>query len=284
MFDLRALRYFVAAYEEGSITAAARRCFVAQPSVTHAIQSLEAELVSLLFTRSKSGLSPTPEGEKLYGLATRLLAEAEAVVNSFRAPADQEIRLQVQPDMHLRQVSALIRALHAQLPAAKLKLCQGAEEADLRLVTEREVGAKEWSEPLWEEDYVAAVPASHPKRFNTSLGLSDLEGLAFIERSSCAMNQMLVQVLAQAGIRPDVRAVAEREEIAVALVELGIGVAILPRSHCEGAPGVVVLPLRDAEGARRRVCLACNPRDAGMVKLVRELKRALRKPPGASPA
>lgn len=284
MFDLRALRYFVAAYEEGSVTAAARRCFVAQPSVTHAIQSLEAELASLLFGRSKSGLSPTPDGEKLYALATRLLAEAEAVVNSFREPAEQEIRLHVQPDMHLRQVSALIRALHAQLPEAKLKLCQGAQEADLRLVTAQEVGAREWSEPLWEEDYVAAVPASHPKRFNTSLGLADLQGLAFIERSSCAMNQMLIQVLVQAGVRPDVRAVAEREEIAVALVELGIGVAILPRSHCEGAAGVVVLPLRDAEGAKRRVCLACNARDAGMVKLARKLKRALRKPAGASPA
>ena len=284
MFDLRALRYFVAAYEEGSVTAAARRCFVAQPSVTHAVQSLEAELGSLLFARSKSGLSATPDGEKLYALATRLLAEAEAIVESFREPADQEIRLHVQPDMHLRQVSALIRALHAQRPEAKLKLCQGAPEADLRLVTAQAVGAKEWSEPLWDEDYVAAVPASHPKRFNTSVGLADLQGLAFIERSSCAMNQMLVQVLAQAGIRPDVRAVAEREEIAVALVELGIGVAILPRSHCEGAPGVVVLPLRDAEGARRRVCLACNANNAAMVKLARELKRALRKPVGAAAA
>jgi len=44
LFDLRALGYFVAAFEERSITAAARRCFVAQPSISMAIKGLEEAL------------------------------------------------------------------------------------------------------------------------------------------------------------------------------------------------------------------------------------------------
>lgn len=284
MFDLRALRYFVAAFEEGSVTAAARRCFVAQPSITHAIQSLELELGRVLFARSKAGLAATPDGERLHALATRLLSQAEAIVGSFREPPQRELRLQVQPDMHMRQVSALIRALHAQLPDVKLKLSQQDGEADLRLVSAQAVTAREWSQPLWEEDYVAAVPAGHALRLNDSVGLRDLHGLAFIERPYCAMNQMLLRLLAQEQIVPDVRAAAEREETVVALVELGIGVSILPRSHCQGVPGVAVLPLKDSRGVRRRVSLACKAGDAEMVKLVRTLKKALHLQPPAAPA
>jgi len=279
MFDLRALRYFVAAFEEGSVTAAARRCFVAQPSITHAVQSLEMELGRVLFARSKSGLAATPDGERLYTLAVRLLAEADAIVGSFREPPDREVRLHVQPDMHMRQVSAVIRALHTRLPDVKLKLSQKDGDADLRLVSAHAVTAKEWSEPLWEEDYVAAVPASHALRLNASVSLRDLDGLAFIERPYCAMNQMLLQMLAQEKIYPDVRAAAEREETVVALVELGIGVSILPRSHCEGVPGIVVLPLKNSHGVKRQVSLACNAKDAQMVKLARDLKRSLHQPP-----
>jgi len=38
--ELRALRYFLAVYEELSLTGAAKRCFVAQPSISSAIQPI----------------------------------------------------------------------------------------------------------------------------------------------------------------------------------------------------------------------------------------------------
>ncbi len=58
LFDLRALGYFVAAYEERSVTAASRRCFVAQPSISMAIKGLEDALETTLFERSRQGLAP----------------------------------------------------------------------------------------------------------------------------------------------------------------------------------------------------------------------------------
>ncbi|MDX5435152.1 MAG: LysR family transcriptional regulator, partial [Halomonas sp.] len=42
--DVRSLRYFIAAYEGGSISAAARRCHVAQPSISTALAQLEERL------------------------------------------------------------------------------------------------------------------------------------------------------------------------------------------------------------------------------------------------
>src|SRR5262245_25133567 len=84
--DLRELRYFIAAYEERSVTAASRRSFVSQPSVSAAIASLESELGAALFVRHKKGVSPTAAGERLYPVAWRIADEELAARSLFREP------------------------------------------------------------------------------------------------------------------------------------------------------------------------------------------------------
>lgn len=69
-FDFYRTFYYVGKYK--NITAAAKALFVTQPTVTHAIQTLEHELGCLLFIRSQKGVSFTPEGEIFY----RQIAEA----------------------------------------------------------------------------------------------------------------------------------------------------------------------------------------------------------------
>ena len=56
------ISYFVALCEEQSFTRAARRCGVAQPSLTRAIQELESELGGQLFERNSSNVSLTRLG------------------------------------------------------------------------------------------------------------------------------------------------------------------------------------------------------------------------------
>ena len=51
--DLRSLRYFCAAAELGSLTAAAEHCHVAQPSISNAVAQLEFE-----FTLRRAALLP----------------------------------------------------------------------------------------------------------------------------------------------------------------------------------------------------------------------------------
>jgi hypothetical protein len=51
--DIRELRYFNAVFRERNLTAAARRCFISQPSISAAIANLEAELGTTLFIRHK---------------------------------------------------------------------------------------------------------------------------------------------------------------------------------------------------------------------------------------
>lgn len=75
--SLRALRYFVAAAETGSVTVGARQVRVSQPSLSAAISRLEADLDVQLFVRHHAkGLTLTLPGDRLLVQARSLLAHA----------------------------------------------------------------------------------------------------------------------------------------------------------------------------------------------------------------
>jgi len=63
MDKLRAIQYFIAAAEEGSLTGAARRLEVSVPAVQKLLGSLERELGVLLFDRSVQGVKLTTSGD-----------------------------------------------------------------------------------------------------------------------------------------------------------------------------------------------------------------------------
>lgn len=77
--DLRALRYFIAVLEAGSLSRAAHSLYVAQPALTAQIKKLESELGTRLLERSHAGVTPTPAGAQLYDDARRLLSDADAM-------------------------------------------------------------------------------------------------------------------------------------------------------------------------------------------------------------
>ncbi|WP_417678973.1 LysR family transcriptional regulator [Roseibium sp.] len=94
-FTLRQLEYFIAAGETGSITRAAERVSISQPSVSTAISQLEKELNVQLFIRHHAqGLSLTPVGRTLLAEAKQLLEQAETLY-SVATEASDDIRGQL---------------------------------------------------------------------------------------------------------------------------------------------------------------------------------------------
>ena len=64
-FDLNLMRLLVALYEEKSVTRAARRLGISQPSVSNGLRKLRAQLGDHLFVRSASGMEPTPRAHSI---------------------------------------------------------------------------------------------------------------------------------------------------------------------------------------------------------------------------
>ena len=66
--DLRQIQYFIALFEDGSVTRAARRLNIVQPALSMQIGRLEEELGQRLFERGPHGMSPTAAGRRMYRL------------------------------------------------------------------------------------------------------------------------------------------------------------------------------------------------------------------------
>lgn len=82
---LQQLRYFLAAAEKGSFSAAAESLLMAQPSLSDQIRRLEAELGVALFTRAGRTLVLTEAGRMLRPHAEKTLAAAEEAAESIKA-------------------------------------------------------------------------------------------------------------------------------------------------------------------------------------------------------
>jgi LysR family transcriptional regulator, nitrogen assimilation regulatory protein len=81
---LRDIRLFVAAYEERSFTAAARREHATQSGVSQHIRKLEDALDAKLFARDKGGVVPTPAGDSYYRYCIELLNTHARAASSVR--------------------------------------------------------------------------------------------------------------------------------------------------------------------------------------------------------
>ena len=170
--NLRALRYFVAIADAGSLTAAAAAVAVAQPALTRQLRDLEADLGVQLLLRLPRGVRLTPAGVTLYESAQRLLAEAARVRQLLaNRHADQKpaVVLGASPTLArvllpglfescLRAVSGIqLRAREAFTPALLDWLERGV--VDMAIVTNPEPGRPLSLYPLLGEPFALV---SHP--------------------------------------------------------------------------------------------------------------------------
>jgi DNA-binding transcriptional LysR family regulator len=83
--ELRALRNFIAVAETGSLSAAAQRVHISQPSLSRQLSALERELGRELFERSAQGMALNAAGRYFLSIATDLCNRAETGKSMMRA-------------------------------------------------------------------------------------------------------------------------------------------------------------------------------------------------------
>jgi DNA-binding transcriptional LysR family regulator len=85
MLDLMRLRVLAAVAREGSVTAAARELNYSQPSISHHLSRLEAEVGLPLTQRAGRGLRLTPAGELLAQRSAEILGRVESAEDELAA-------------------------------------------------------------------------------------------------------------------------------------------------------------------------------------------------------
>ena len=81
---LQQLRYVIMVAETGTITEAAKKLYISQPSLTNAIHELEKEMNLVIFQRTNKGILLSGEGEEFLGYARQVLEQAAILEDKYK--------------------------------------------------------------------------------------------------------------------------------------------------------------------------------------------------------
>ena len=127
-------RAFLAVYEEGSLSGAARRLGVTQPTVRARIAALEGSLGTVLFTRSVNGLVATEQARALVDAARAMARASEAFVRAASAPPGEiagAVRVSVSEFVGIEVLPPMVASLRQSLPGIVVEMSLSNLSADL---------------------------------------------------------------------------------------------------------------------------------------------------------
>lgn len=81
---LQQLRYAITVAETGTITEAAKKLYISQPSLTNAIHELEKEMNLVIFQRTNKGILLSGEGEEFLGYARQVLEQVAILEDKYK--------------------------------------------------------------------------------------------------------------------------------------------------------------------------------------------------------
>ena len=110
---LQQLRYVDQVATVGSISEAARKLFVSQPTVTEAVRTLEEELRIAIFIRSAKDATVTREGEEFLASARQILDDAGRIQEKYTGKAVRRPQFAVSCQHYAFAVEAFMEVVKA---------------------------------------------------------------------------------------------------------------------------------------------------------------------------
>ena len=239
------LRAFVAVAEKQHFGSAATSLGVSQSTLSQALSALESGLGVHLVERSTRRVFLTTEGRQL-------LPHAQAVIDTVAAfaaaaagasdPLQGSLRLGLIPTVAPYVLPTVLTGLAERLPALALRVIEDQTE---RLLTGLREGSLDAALialpaeadgvieiPIYEEDFVLALPPGHPlagKKRVPPTALAQLP-LLLLDEGHCLRDQAL-DVCRKAGVRAELANTrAASLATAVQCVSGGLGVTLIPQS------------------------------------------------------
>jgi len=127
-------RTFAAVLEAGSLSGAARRLGLTQPSVARHIEALEQTIGGTLFLRSQRGLSPTDRALALRPFVEDLVATTDALVRAASSADDEvagTVRITAAEVFAVEHLPPLLADLRRDHPALSIELAPTDAVTDL---------------------------------------------------------------------------------------------------------------------------------------------------------
>jgi len=250
VMELRTLRYFAAVAEAGSLTAAAARLRLSQPSLSVAISKLEADVGVPLLVRSPRGVEPTSAGRFLLGASARVLDDVDQITDALRgfgAGTSGSLTIAAVPTLMWHRLPRLLRAFATEAPDVEVKLVDPPPWTAIDMLQQRTVdlAAIMVSDPRrftrrhrggldildWGDiPLVAALPPGTEAPDPLPLSTFDGERLVLPRRTAAvpSLPEAVENALHRHGVAPASVRTVETIQTSLPLVEAGMARAILP--------------------------------------------------------
>lgn len=237
------------ALELGNLSAAAEALGYTASGMSRMMASLEAELGFPLLVRSKSGVAPTPDCERLLPAFAEMAAAGRALDETaayIRGAELGTVRVGTAYPQFYRTLAGILTDFGQLHPQVNVELTLAnstplarqldAREIDIALISRRE-GSFDW-EPLFEDEHVALVSAKHPLAHAAALSLARFAEDDFIEVYP-GQESDNSRLLARHGIQPRTRFTVIDTQAAHELVAANLGITLMNRLYAQDLNGRV---------------------------------------------
>jgi DNA-binding transcriptional LysR family regulator len=255
---LQQLRGFCYAAQAGSISRAAERLLLRQPSVSMQIQALEREFGVMLFERRGPKISLTPAGKVLYELALPLVEGLDSLQESFEAQRDVIVggRLDIAAGEStiLYILPPFVKAFVEAYPAVELKLHNVTGRDGLAMLRAGQVDFAAGSmmdlpedieyHPVFTYDPMLITALGHPLASRRDVSMEDIARHPLILPPRHLTTWRVVDlVFKQHNLNYEVRLEAGGWEVIKKYVELGLGISIVTSICLTGRENLEAIPL-----------------------------------------
>lgn len=271
----RLLRTFVAVAETGGFTRAAERLHLAQPAVSQHVRQLEQRLGVRLLDRSTRHVALTPAGAALLERAPAALAALEDAARAVQAAAAGErgeLTVGLLATAALDVTPAVLRAFAAARPNVAVHVRNVGFRDPAGGVRDRETDlAIVWlpfddrglvTEPLFDDERVAVLAATHPLAARERLDAAELarQPFVWVEGIDPVAGDFWTLADHRDGDPPIVGARVTGFEDLFAAVRAGLAVAANPVSIAAGLPWDDLVT-RPVDGLRPATVALCRRAD-----------------------
>lgn len=239
---LKKLRAFCYAAQAKSISKAAERLFLSQPSVSLQVRALEQELGVTLFERRGPRIDLTPEGHVLYVLASPLVEGMDTLPAIFAERCGNldsgELDIAAGESTILYILPTFMQAFARQYPGIQLRMHNvtgrdglsqlRADEVDFAVGSMLEVPDDIEYQPIFSHDTVLITARDHPLASKREVTLEDISphGLILPPRHLSTW-RVVDLVFQQHSVPYNVALEAGGWEVIKKYVGLGLGVSIV---------------------------------------------------------
>ncbi|MFN4008569.1 MAG: LysR family transcriptional regulator [Pannonibacter sp.] len=292
---LKQIQGFLAVAEAGSFSMAAKRLNTAQPALSQAIKDLEAELGVRLFDRTTRRVELTDAGREFHIASAKIIDDLEHAVEGVHMLAERrrgKLRVAAPPLLASYVLPKVIAEFQAAYPGIVVQLSDvGTEQildairtakADCGIGTFPPADDDIERQPLIRDSLMLFCPAQSLIAGRDRVAWRELADLPLITLTRESGIRLLVEVGFEAAQTPP-RIAFEVTQVttALALVEAGLGVAVLP-TYARAAirhESLRAVPLDEPVIAREVMLLRSRDRPPGPAAnaFIEHLSRALRR-------